>query len=242
VVPERGDGRPALFRVHDGGRAHVPGFLDDHAAMLGACLDLQRAGAGDRYLEAALGLAGEILERFADRETGVLYLTPFDGEPLVHRPRSDHDGATPDAGGLALLGLARLAGLAPASGGLDAFVERAIREQGLLLERAPHAFPTLLRAVALRERGISVAVIVGDPEAPGTGALAARARRVLRPEDAVVVVRPGAEPPAGVDAAWTRGREAVGGRATAYLCHGTACSTPVQEPAELVADLALRTG
>ncbi|MBY0400449.1 thioredoxin domain-containing protein, partial [Myxococcota bacterium] len=142
-----------LMRVHDGGRAHVAAFLDDHAAMLGACLDLQRAGAGDRFLEAALWLAGEILGRFTDRATGALYLSPADGaqsEPaLIHRPRPDHDGATPDAGGLALLGLARLAALSHASE-LESQIELALSESAHLLERAPHAFPTLLRAVALR--------------------------------------------------------------------------------------------
>ena len=38
-----------------------------------------------------------------------LFLTPSDGEPLVHRPRSDHDGATPHSTGVAVLGLLRFA-------------------------------------------------------------------------------------------------------------------------------------
>ena len=46
-----------LYRVHNAGRPHVRAFLDDHAALLGACLDLQRAGASTRYLEPALWLA-----------------------------------------------------------------------------------------------------------------------------------------------------------------------------------------
>ncbi|MFO0688971.1 MAG: thioredoxin domain-containing protein [Myxococcota bacterium] len=232
------DGR--LMRVHDGGRAHVEGFLDDHAAMLVACLDLQRAGAGDRFLDVAGWLAGEIVERFADRATGALYLTPADGaharSPLIHRPRPDHDGATPDAGGLALLGLTRLAALADARE-LEAFVELALGESALLLERAPHAFPTLLRTVALRSRGLAVAIVIGEAGRDDTRALAQRARRVLRPDDAIVVASPGGPRPAGVAAAWFAGREAEGGRATAWLCRGTTCSLPIHEPAQLVAEL-----
>lgn len=239
VLGEMTDDAGRLLRVHDGGRAHVTGFLDDHAGMLAACLDLHRAGGGDRYLDAARRLTDTILEHFADRETGVLYLTPDDapqGEGrLIHRPRSDHDGATPDASGLALLGLTRLAALAHDTA-LDGFVERAIAEHALYLERAPHAFPTLLRAVALRARGTSVAVVIGDADDAGTEALASRARRVLRPEDAVLVAAPGAALPDAVDPSWTAGREAVDGRATAYLCHGTACSLPLQDPAALVAE------
>jgi hypothetical protein len=232
------DGR--LQRVHDAGRAHVEAFLDDHAAMLGACLDLQRAGAGDRFLSSAVWLANEILGRFADPATGALYLTPADGEharnPLIHRPRSDHDGATPDAAGLALLGLTRLAALSDAHE-IEAFVTLALGESAGLLERAPHAFPTLLRAVALRSRGLAVAVVIGDPASADTRALAERARRVLRPEDAVIVSAPGAKPPVGVSPDWLAGREAKGGRATAHLCRGTVCSLPVQVPSELVAEL-----
>ena len=173
------DGR--LLRVHNEGRSHTHAFLDDHAAMLVAGLDLYRAGAGDRYLAAANDLAGTIVARFADPETGRLYLSPADGETLIHRPRSEHDGATPDAAGLAVLGLVRLAGLSE-SADLDAFVARAIDDHAPWLERMPHAFPTLLRAIALRHRGLSVAVLVGARDAPATRALADRARRCRPPK------------------------------------------------------------
>ncbi len=236
VFAEMFDADGRLLRVHNEGRAHVVGFLDDYAGLLGACLDLQRAGAGNEWLGHARRLADQILDRFAKRESGVLYLTPTDGGRLIHRPRSDHDGATPDASGLALVGLTRLAALSH-DADLEDFVTRAIAEQNLFLERAPQAFPTLLRAIALRARGTSVAVVVGDADDPGASALAARARRVLRPEDAVVVAPPGSPAPPEIAGDWLEGREAVDGRATAYVCLGTMCSLPVQDPAELVAEL-----
>ena len=246
------DANQRLHRVYNEGRSHTPGFLDDYASMLSACLDLHRAVGGDRFLASAVWLAEAILTRFADRESGALYLTASDGERLIHRPRSEHDGATPDASGLALLGLTRMATLSGSSE-LDAFVDLAIAEEGLLLERSPHAFPTLLRAIALRSRAMVVAVLVGDLEAPDTRALAARARRVLRPEDAVVVAATDSAdasaspdsspltPPVGLAPEWLAGREAISGRATAYLCRGTACSLPILEPEELVADLVPRS-
>jgi len=236
------DENQRLFRIHNEGRSHTPGFLDDYASMLSASLDLYRAGAGDRFLARAVWLADEILDRFADRDRGALYLTSSDGEQLIHRPRSEHDGATPDASGLAILGLIRMATLS-GSDKLRTFVDRAIEEEGMLLERSPHAFPTLLRAIALRSRGMTVAVIAGDPTSADTQALAERARRVLRPEDAVVVIpanradATAASPPLGIAPEWIAGRSALAGRATAYVCRGTSCSLPVHDPAELVADL-----
>ena len=238
IFTEMVDAKGHLYRVHNEGEPRITGFLDDYAAMLGAALDLYRAGAGDPYLRRANDLATQIVDRFGDTETGELFLSPADSGNLILRPRSDRDGATPDAAGLAILGLVRLDGLSEnANSDRATFIERALAEQALAIERAPHAFPTLLRAVALQTRGLSVAVIVGDPSDPKTAALASRARRVLRPEDAVVVSAPGAAPANGVAASWLAGRTAADGRPTAYVCLGSSCSLPVQEPAELIAEL-----
>ncbi len=236
VLTQMRDADGRLLRVHDGGRARIPGFLDDHAAMLGACLDLYRAGAEARFLAEAHAIARTIQREFADDESGALYLTHAAADGLIHRPRADHDGATPDASGLAILGFVRLAALAH-DAEIEAFVDRALQDHALLLEKTPHAFPTLLRAIALRARGTSVAVVVGDADDARTQALAARARRVLRPEDAVVVHAEGATLPSGLAPSWLEGRGALDGRPTAYVCLGTACSLPVHEPALLVADL-----
>jgi uncharacterized protein YyaL (SSP411 family) len=221
------DGR--LLRIYDRGRAHVPAFLDDHASMLDACLELYRAGAGERFLSPALHLAAEIEERFFDPEAGDLFFAPVDAEALVHRPRSDYDGATPHAAGLACLGLIRAAQLS-GSHSLQAIAERVVEGYAPELERVPHAHPTLLRAVALLARGVSLAVIVGGPD---TSALALRARRTLLPDDAIVVVPRGADAPRGVDPGWLESRAPVDDRATAYVCRGTQCSLPITNPDDL---------
>jgi uncharacterized protein YyaL (SSP411 family) len=233
VLDDMVDPSGRLHRVFNLGRASVPGFLDDHAALLDACLDLYRAGAGERFLGAGLHFAHEIGDRFFDAARGELFFTPSDGEKLVHRPQSDHDGATPAAAGLAAVGLARLAqlsGLAP----MEALVERIIESHAPLLERSPHALPTLLRAVVLRARGLSVAVIVGDEKDPRSQALATRAGGALWPDAGVVVLAPGAERPVGVASTWLDGREPLGGTPTAWICHGTRCSLPITDPAKVV--------
>lgn len=225
LVDERG----RLHRLESGAAAGLPGFLDDASALLAASLDLFRAGAGDRFLAAALGFAGEITEHFFDETEGDLFLAPADGERLVHRPRSDHDGATPHSAGLAVLGLLRASTLSGRED-LRRVAERVIRTHAWPVERAPHAFPTLVRAAAWAERGLAVAVVAGEPGAEATRSLAARARRLLAPDEAVVVVAPGADPPPGLDPSWLEGREARDGRPTAWLCRGTHCTLPVHEP------------
>jgi hypothetical protein len=226
------DEKGRLAHVYDAGRATVAGFLEDAAALLEALLDLQRAGAGDRFLDAAAAQADDLVARFFDEGENDLFLTPVDGERLVHRPRAEPDGATPNAAGAALLGLLRAAALT-GRGEWQRVAERVLRANAFVIERAPEAFPTLARAAALAARGVSVAVIVGDADDAATAALADRARRVLAPEDAVVVAAPGAAPPASLDPSWLAGRTAVGGRPTAYVCRGVACSLPATDPEEL---------
>ncbi len=179
------------WRVFAEGQAKVPAFLDDLAAWLAALLDLYRA-SGDPALPAlALSVAEQIQARFFDPEENDLFLTPADGERLAHRPRSDHDGATPHSSGLATLGLLRAAALAGRDD-LRRTAERVLRTHAFVLERAAAAYPTLARAALLAEREVSCAVVVGEPADPRTRALALRARRSLAPEDAVLVVAPGA--------------------------------------------------
>ena len=239
VLGSMRDGAGRLLRVHDGGRAHVSAFLDDVAALLEATLDLYRAGAGARFLAEARGLAADLVERFFEAGEGDFYLSPRDGERLATRPRSDHDGATPHSTGLAALGLLRVATLS-GDAGVRRTVLAVLRSHAFVLERAPQAFPTLCRAALAAERGLSVAVVVGEPSDASTRALAARARCVLAPEDAVIVVGPDQDAPEGIDPAWLAGRGLVGGRPAAYVCRGTDCSLPASEPDD-VAPLARGT-
>jgi len=73
-------------------------------------------------------------------------------------------------------------------------------------------------------------VVVGAPAAAESLALAARARCVLGPEDAVLVCAPDATLPDRIDPFWLAGRETRQGRPTAYVCRGTACSLPITDP------------
>ena len=219
------------FRIFAEGQTKVPAFLDDLAALLGGFLDLYRADPDARWLEAARAIADEIQTRFFDVEEGDLFLTPADGEPLVHRPRSDNDGATPHSCGLAVLGLLRVASLCGRDD-LQETAERVIRTHTFATQRAGAAYPTLLRAALLASRGASVAVVVGPVASDRTASLAAAARQALAPEDAIVVAAPG-QIPDGVDPAWLAERTPAAGDAAVWVCRGTTCSLPTGDPASI---------
>jgi uncharacterized protein len=219
-----------LARIWEDGRAKIPAFLDDHAALLGALLDLVRAGAPLAYLAHAERVAEAIRARFFDAARGELFFAASDPS-LVHRPQSDTDGATPSAEGLAVLGLVRLAALDERAE-LRELAERVLRRRAPVVARVPLAFPTLARAGALLEHGLGVGIVIGAPTDSATQALARRARELLGPEDFVLVLAPAERPPA-LAAHWLEGRDARDGRPTAYLCRGPVCSLPAMSPEQL---------
>jgi len=220
-----------LLRIWDGSNARIPGFLDDHAALLCALCDLFRADPQPRWIEAALQLATTIAREFYDRGAHDLFFTRAADASLVLRPGSDSDGATPGAAGLAVLGLVRVAAL---SGRAELHeVARAVLDShAALAERVPLHLPTLVRAGALDDAGIGVGLVIGDPADPRSQTLLARARALLGPDDFALALVPG-ESPQWLDPAWLEGRSAVNGQPTAYLCRGTTCSLPAHTPETL---------
>ncbi len=216
------DDKGRVLRVYHGPRAEGLGFLEDVAGLLDACLAVFVATGRPAPLRAAFELGDDLVTRFW--EDGEFFLTPSDGEPLVHRPRAESDGATPHAAGLAARGLYRLGVLGARHDWVEV-CEALLRDQAFLLERAPEALPTLARLAALVEAGLCVAVL-----APGDGqdALRRAVRMRLGPDDLLLCGDDAAG--AGADPSWFAERGAREGRATAYICRGTRCSLPVTDP------------
>jgi uncharacterized protein YyaL (SSP411 family) len=231
VLERLHDERGQLLRIWDGRQARIPAFLDDHAAWLGALLDLHRAGGDDRFIEAAIAAGERIRSEFFDAAARKLYLAAAGDDSLVFRPESDSDGATPAAAGLAVLGLVRLSALCERAD-LRAVAEAVLEAQGGYARQLPTSQPTSIRAGALLASGLGVGLVIGARDDDRTRALAQRARTLLGSEDAVVVVPPDSKP-SWLGASWLEGRVAKRGEPTAYLCRGRECSIPALRPDEL---------
>ncbi len=100
--------RSRLLATCKDGRAHLNAYLDDHAFLLAALIELMQTDFQSRDLEFAEGLAEVLLEQFYDREVGGFFFTSHDHEKLIHRPKPGYDSATPSGNGVAALALQRL--------------------------------------------------------------------------------------------------------------------------------------
>ncbi len=215
-----------------GGRAHIPGFADDHAFLVAALLDLYAGDFDPRWLRAALDLADRLVDLFWDDADGGLFYTGSDAEPLITRSKHMLGGAVPSANGVAALALARLSTLT----GRTDLAEKAraiVSRYRMLLDRAPRALgPEALAAAWLtgptREIGI-----VGQRDADDTAALLAELRRRPLPFSVIARVDPDADADTLSLLPWMAERVHGQEQATAYVCEGSACQLPARTPAAL---------
>ena len=223
------DGRLARsFRL---GRTTGQGGLDDYACLADGLLCLYEATFDERWLVAASELVGVVEREFADGAGG-WFDTAVDAEPLIIRPKETQDGATPSGGAATAAVMLRLAELT-GDGRLRDAAERALGQMEQVAARYPRAFPAWLGALDFASAPVAQVAIVGDPAAADTRALLAVARRGFQPYRVLALGNSASNTPDLL-----RGRSAIDGRATAYVCHGFACRRPVTEPAELAAELA----
>ncbi len=157
------DGR--LLATHKDGRSHLNAYLDDHAFLLGALLELMQGDllrAAD--LRWACALADALLEQFEDAQDGGFFFTRHDHESLVLRPKSGHDGALASGNGMAALHLQRLGHLI----GEPRYLDAARRTMALFapeVRRAALAFPSFVTALAELRSPPTLVMLTGPPAA-----------------------------------------------------------------------------
>ncbi len=218
------DGR--LMAVWKDGQARFPAYLDDHAFLLDALLELLQVRWRAEDLGFAVTLAEALLEHFEDRERGGFWFTAAGADTPLHRPKGFADEATPSGNGVAARALARLGWLLGETRYLEA-AERTLRGGWASLSRAPQGHTTMLTALEEYLHPPQILVLRGTaPEvARWVQALAPlyAPRRLVLPvpaeahdlPEALASKKPGAVP-------------------VAYVCEGPQCSPPIDDLTRLV--------
>jgi uncharacterized protein YyaL (SSP411 family) len=149
VLRDLRDERGRLLRTYNNGQAKIDAYLEDHAFLLEALIALFEATCEERWFQAAIALAEEMIARFADPEHGGFFSTASDGEALIARRKDLEDTPIPAGGSSAALGLLRLAELT----GEAEYERHAVSVLALLRDIAPRhptAFGHLLQALHWR--------------------------------------------------------------------------------------------
>jgi len=226
-----------VARLAKGDVVKERGFLDDHAFVSAAALDLYEATGSEKYLITARKIADEMVVRFWDEVEGGFFFTPSDGEKLIARSKDPFDQAVPSGGSMASLVLLKLSAIVDEKYGdiarrhLEAVAPSAVAN--------PFAFGQTLGALDRLVRGSTDVVILGAHDDSEAKALHREVLGSYLPNRNVVWANPGRS--ASMQAApLATSDKPTGLAAVAYVCVGRACSAPVTTPEELRALLLVR--
>jgi hypothetical protein len=156
------DGR--LLATYKDGRAHLDAYLDDHACLLAALLEMMQADFDPRDLEWASALGDVLMERFHDADAGGFFFTAHDHEALIQRPKPGTDNATPSGNAVAAWALHRLAFLT----GETRYSDAAAGTVALFwkqVQRQPEAFGSLLAALEEQLEPPRTVIVTGPRDA-----------------------------------------------------------------------------
>jgi hypothetical protein len=223
------DGR--LYAKAGADAMRFPAYLDDHAFLLDALLECLQSRWSSHDLSWAIALADALLERFEDREQGGFFFTAHDHEALPQRPKPWTDDAMPSGNGVAARALLRLGHLLGETRYLDA-AESTLRAAYSTMQQMPHACASLLRALNdfLHPRTHVVIRYVGEPyESTWRAALAGSVAGRI---DSYFIADNVADLPATIAAQKSMPR------GVAYVCRGTNCLPPINDPSLLAESLA----
>ncbi len=223
------DGR--LLACSTDGRARPGAYLDDHAFLLDALLELAAVRFDAAELQWAIALAELLLRHFEDRAAGGFYFTADDHERLIARPKSFSDDALPAGNALAARALLRLGLLLGEARYLDA-AQRTLQACWPALQQHPDVHPSML--LALEDWLDPPQLVLLRGPAPDIEAWRALLGAGFAPRCWILAVPADAAPlPAAIAS------RPAGDAPRAWLCRGSSCSAPIDSLAELLA--ALRT-
>jgi uncharacterized protein YyaL (SSP411 family) len=215
------DGR--LLATAKDGRAHLDAYLDDHAFLLSALLELMQADFRREDLTFAVELADTLLARFEDREAGGFFFTAHDHEALIHRPKTGHDNATPAGNGVAACALQRLGHLLGETRYLVA-AERTLQLFWPQISHSPAGFGSLLLTLEEALTPPDIIVLKGP-----AGQMAEWQRALGAAPHRLVLALPNGI--AGLPETLAKPESDC---VNAWVCRGVTCSAPTANLDELI--------
>jgi uncharacterized protein YyaL (SSP411 family) len=208
------------------------GFLDDHAYLANAALDVYEVTGDPARARLARELVDATLEAFWTSADG-FFFTPEDGETLITRSKDPYDNAAPSGASMAARALLRLGALVDAK-----YTEIAARELARVAPAAlanPLGYGQTLAELDRLVRGSIDVVLVGPRGDARTRALAGAVFGRWLPNRTVAWIDPDEEHSSRAACALLAEGKPPATEPAAYVCRGRSCSLPVTTAADLIA-------
>ena len=230
LIVHEGESRARVLRHCMGDVLRGPGFLDDHAFVGDAALDLYEAAGEPKWVRLAQRLAESILLHFHDAKDGGFFFAPDDGEAILVRAKDPYDHAVPGGASVACRLLLRLGTLVDPK-----YAEPATRSvENLSAAAIANPFGMSL-TVCLADRIVagSVDVVLVGPRANEKTQALARAVLYAYLPDLVLAWADPTDPAAMTACAALAEGKVAQDQPVAYVCRGRTCSRPIRDAGEL---------
>ena len=216
-------------RWRDGERLEIQ-LLDAHAYLLDGVIDLYEVTLDSQHLEFATQIATRMIDGFYDEKGG--FYQSAGRDDLILRVKDFYDGAEPSGNSVAAHALLRLGKITddetyskPAKETLKHFAGK--------VQKIPQAVPYMLAAVELSINEPKRVVLVGEVELAATQKMLDAIHGEYQPAKVVL----GVEGPVEEFAREKLKPSAEEGKVKAYVCQGTFCDLPTEDPLKVVQSL-----
>jgi uncharacterized protein YyaL (SSP411 family) len=226
-----------LYRRFRQGDVAIEGFLEDYAFFVWGLIELYEAGSEIRYIEKAVHLTQAMIDLFWDSRGAGFFFSGKGNESLITRPKELYDGAIPSGNSVGALNLLRL-GRMTGNGDWEKKADKMVSFFSSQVREAPLAYSQFLIFLDFVLGPAREIVIAGDPAWESSQAMIRKVHQSFLPNK-VLLFRP--DGPKGEKLAelspFVQSMHSSGGKATAYVCEGFRCQTPITEIRDLVSAL-----
>jgi len=227
------DGR--LMRTYRDGEAKLGAYLEDYAFVIEGLLSVYEATFDTAYFDQARRLAGTVIESFSDESEPGFYFTALEHEELITRMKEFYDNAIPAGNSAMAMALLKLS-LMTGETSLQRPALEILRMMQQPMARMPSSFGYLLCSLDLYLSEPKEVALVGDPGSHEIRLFVNEVFSRYLPNKVIASSKEG-DPSATESIGLLRGKSAIDGRPTAYVCRDYVCLAPVTTPEELAVQL-----
>jgi uncharacterized protein YyaL (SSP411 family) len=202
--------------------AKIDAYLEDYAFLTDALVTLYEATFDAHWLNEAIGLADEMIERFFDQKDDGFFFTSAGQPDVLFRTKDWDDSSIPSANSVTVQALLRLAALT----GRTDFQRKAkvtLAAGRSHMAEQPLASAQLLLALDFYLGPVEEIAIVGAPASEETKRVLRVFRKSFRPHQVLALRQPDSDD----DGIGLLKDKAARGAVTTYICQNFACQAPL---------------
>jgi uncharacterized protein YyaL (SSP411 family) len=225
-----GEGR--LKHRYRNGEVAIDGHADDYAFVIWGLLELYEATFKTKYLQHAVSLNEQFVDRFWDDVNGGFYFTDETAEELLGRKKEIYDGAMPSGNSIAMMNLLRL-GRMTANTEWEQMADKALKLFSKSIEKTPTSFGAALQSLDFLEGDTREIVVAGSQNDAETTQFLRLLHDHFSPRSVVVFHDP-EDDAIGDLVPYLSDFEMKDGKSTAYVCQNYTCDLPTNDPDKMM--------